>query len=87
MHDKVRELIEVARHQSIVSTDQGMYFNLDLFHDKLSELVVQECLSRLNELRLPQVSEGQSDRDTGYNQGVDDSITALSDLLGQDESN
>ena len=42
--------------------------------EKFGELVVQECLSRLNELRLPEVLDGQSDHDVGYNQGIDNSI-------------
>ena len=47
MNERIRELVSTAQQQAISDTKDGKCFDVDLFHKKFAELIVQECLGKI----------------------------------------
>jgi hypothetical protein len=54
MNERINELVLKARGQATSGTkDGGKCFDLDLFHKKFAELIVRECLDKIETYRIP----------------------------------
>ena len=50
MNERINELVSTARQQATSDTKDGKCFDLDLFHKKFAELIVEECRNVVTEL-------------------------------------
>jgi CYTH domain-containing protein len=47
MNERTQELVSTARQQATSDTKDGKCFDVDLFHKKFAELIVGECLAKI----------------------------------------
>ena len=87
MNERIRELAdESAKYSAIMALPTGQSGN-ELFVEKFAELIVQECISIVEEQKecLHEEEKYWHDRDYGYEMAVNDASKGIKQFFGVEE--
>jgi len=90
MNERIRELKEQAREYATTRhpvSNITLSVNSDLFEQKFAELIVQECITIVDEQKecLHEEQKYWHDRDYGYALAVDDASKGIKQFFGVEE--